>query len=179
VEEICERADVARRTFFNHFETREHLYREIAQQRALQLASLLDAQAEDPRPFAARLTTLLAGIGAYLAARPAYRELVAEMLALRFDAGSESIRSGTLRGAVGRLVESGVARGEISDAHPVPVLSDLLLGAITTALANWCADEAYDLEEGLSGAGRALLDLFTPAPAVPARRRRPRARAST
>src|SRR4030095_11078929 len=42
LEEICERADVAPRTFFNHFETREHLYREIAQQRAEQFAVLFD-----------------------------------------------------------------------------------------------------------------------------------------
>ena len=30
VEEICDRADVSVRTFFNHFETREHLHETIA-----------------------------------------------------------------------------------------------------------------------------------------------------
>jgi len=40
------------------------------------------------------------------------------------------------------------------------VLADLLLGALTIAISNWSADAAYDLERGLAGSRRALLDLF-------------------
>ena len=50
IEDICERADVARRTFFNHFESREQLVQEIALQRAEQMAALLDARADEPGP---------------------------------------------------------------------------------------------------------------------------------
>lgn len=160
VEEICERADVARRTFFNHFESREHLYREIALQRAEQMAGILDQRAADPRPMTERLPALLAEIAAYLSARPAYRELVSEMLALRFDSGGEATHDGALGQAVRRFVAAGVSRGEIGDRHPVDVLSDLLLGAITTALSNWCAIDDFDLEAALDGAAGALLDLF-------------------
>jgi AcrR family transcriptional regulator len=160
LEEICARADVSARTFFNHFETREHLYQAIAHQRALQLASLMEAQADDPRPFGDQLTDLFASVGAYLAARPAYRELVSEMLSLRPDAGGESGRAGVLGRAVLGFVAGGVARGEITRRHRPEVLADLLLGAVTTTLSHWCADEAYDLEEALGQAARALLDLF-------------------
>ena len=96
LEEICERADVAPRTFFNHFETREHLYQAIAEQRVGQMAVLLDALASDPRPLAERLPDLFAQIGGYLAARPPYRELVAEMLHVRLDGKSETVRRGAL-----------------------------------------------------------------------------------
>jgi AcrR family transcriptional regulator len=159
LEEICERADIAPRTFFNHFETREHLYQAIAAQRVEQLVERLDVLRSDPRPLARRLSDLFAAIGAHLAARPLYRELVGEMLHLRDD-GSEAGRSRLLHQAVLRFVRDGVKRGEIARRHRPEVLADLLLGALTIALSNWSADAGYDLERGLAEAARALLDLF-------------------
>ena len=161
LEEICERADIAPRTFFNHFETREHLYQAIAGQRVEQLVERLDVLRTDPRPLARRLNELFAAIGAHLAARPLYRELVGEMLHLR-DYGGEAGRSRLLRQVALRFVRDGVKRGEITRRHRPEVLADLLLGALTIALSNWSADAAYDLERGLAEAARALLDLFAP-----------------
>ncbi len=163
LEEICARADVAPRTFFNHFETREHLVRAIAAQRAQQLAARLEA--DDPAErFAERLTRMLEETGRYLAARPPYRELVGEMLRLHPESGSEMARGQTLGRACLRFVEAGVARGEVTRTHPPAVLADLLIGTLVTALTNWCADERYDLETGLAEARLALLDLLSPRP---------------
>jgi len=159
LEEICKRADIAARTFFNHFETREHLYQAIAAQRVEQLVERLDVLRTDPRPLARRLSEIFAVIGTYLAARPLYRELVGEMLHLR-DYGGEDGRSRLLRQATLRFIRDGVKRGEIARRHRPEVLADLLVGALTIALSNWSADAAYDLERGLADAARALLDLF-------------------
>jgi hypothetical protein len=63
------------------------------------------------------------------------------------------------RAALGFVV-AGVERGEVTRRHRPEVLADLLLGSVTTTLDHWCADEAYDLEEALGQAARALLDLF-------------------
>jgi AcrR family transcriptional regulator len=161
LEEICERADVAPRTFFNHFETREHLYEAIARQRAVQFAEQLDALCADRRPLARRLNDLFAAVGSYLSARPLYRELVAEMIRLRHQGGSEFTRSGTLGKAVLRFVRDGVARGEIGRRHRAEVLCDLLLGALTVAVGNWSADGDFDLEQDLAQSAKALLDLFS------------------
>ena len=160
LEEICERADIAPRTFFNHFDTREHLYQAIAAQRVEQLVERLDDLRTDARPLTRRLSELLAAIGAHLTARPLYRQLVGEMLHLRDPGGSEAGRSRLLRQAALRFVRDGVKRGEIARRHRPEVLADLLLGALTIALSNWSADAAYDLERGLADAARALLDLF-------------------
>jgi AcrR family transcriptional regulator len=165
LQEICERADVASRTFFNHFETREHLYQAIAHQRAVQFAELLDAVRGDPRPLAQRLNDFFAVMGAYLVARPLWRELVGEMLHLRLrhEGSSEAVRSGVLGQAALRFVRDGVRRGEITRRHRPEVLADIFLGAQAIALSNWCAGDDYDLEAGLGDAARALLDLFAPA----------------
>ena len=161
IEDICERADVAPRTFFNHFETREHLYQGIAQQRAAQFAALFDATAADRRPLGERLPELLGQIADYRAARPLYRELVAEMLRIRTEGGSEVVRTGSLGSAAQRFIASGVARGEIADRVRPEVLADLMLGAIHVALANWSASSSYPLERELRDAADALLTLFT------------------
>jgi AcrR family transcriptional regulator len=162
LEEICERADVSSRTFFNHFETREHLYRAIAKQRAQGLAERFDAAASDPRPLPERLRGLLAALGGYLAARPRYRELVAEMLSLRGPGGSEIARGRVLGDATLRFVEAAVARGEVGSRHAPEVLADLLLGALMAALVNWCADDGFALEAELDRSSDALLDLLAP-----------------
>lgn len=167
LEEVCARADVAPRTFFNHFETREHLYHAIAQQRAEQMAAAFDARAADPRPFAVRLLELTREIGHYLSERPAYRELVSEMLHLRVESGSAASRGGSLGRAARRFVADGAERGEVGRRHAPEVLADLLLGATTTALGNWCADPDYDLVAGLEQSARALLDLCDPSRDTP------------
>ncbi len=157
LEDICERADVSPRTFFNHFETREHLYRAIARQRAEQLAQLFDGRAEDARPCAQQLPELFGAIGAYLGERPAWREMVAEMLSQRFEDGGETARIGQ---ALQRFVERGIARGDVADRHSPELLAELLLGALIHALGRWCANEDHDLEEDLGRAACALLELF-------------------
>jgi AcrR family transcriptional regulator len=164
LEDICERADVAPRTFFNHFETREHLYQEIAQHRASQMAALFEAAADGPQPVRERLPALFGQIADYLDERPLYRELVGEMLHVRLDGGSEVVRSRSLGRAAQRFIERGIARGEITAPVRPEVLADLLLGALTTALGNWSASTSYDLRRELRAGADALLLLFTSPP---------------
>lgn len=163
VEDVCARADVALRTFFNHFETREHLYHAIGLQRAEQLAATLDALREGRHPFAEQLRGFFRGTGRYLGARPLYRELVGEMLKLRLDGRSEITRTRILGQAAQRFVASGVARREVTTRHAPEVLADILVGSLITALTNWSAGEDYALESELEASADALLDLFTPA----------------
>ena len=172
LEDICARADVAPRTFFNHFETREHLYHAIAQQRARQAAALFDASAADPRPIArapARAvrpaSPTISTSGRSTASWSARCCASAPRAAARWCASG---RSGAPRSASSRAA-SRAARSPI-DVRP-EVLADLLLGALTTALSNWSALQSYPLARELRDARRdALLILFTAAQAIDAPR---------
>ncbi len=169
LEDICERADVAQRTFFNHFETREHLYRAIAQQRTRQAAAFFDALSGPHGSLRESLPRLFADIASYLDARPAYRELVGEMLHVRTDDGSELTRSSPLGRAALRYVERELAAGARPAVAP-GTLADLLLGALTLAISNWSASEAYDLPRELERSAAALVLLFSAAGAIDAPR---------
>jgi AcrR family transcriptional regulator len=161
LEEICEHADVAARTFFNHFESREHLYQAIAERRADQLALTITASADADGHATDRLRELFSHLGRYLEARPRYRELVGEMLSLRADGGNEIARDRTLGRAALGFITSGIERGEIDDQHPPEILADLMLGALTTALTNWCSSDAYELVPALSASADVLGVVFS------------------
>ncbi len=169
LEDICERADVSPRTFFNHFETREHLYAAIARQRTRQAAALFDAPGE-PGSLRESLPRLFGRIASYLDARPAYRELVGEMLHVRTDGRSELARSSPLGRAALRFVERGIAADGARSTLAPETLADILLGTLTLAISNWSASESYDLPRELERSAAALLLLFTAAEAIDATR---------
>ena len=80
IEDICERADVANRTFFNHFATRHDMMRALAEERLLNLRDVVFDRANEPIP--ARLIGLFDDIAATLVkSSDTYREVIAEMLA--------------------------------------------------------------------------------------------------
>src|ERR1700755_1401963 len=64
IEEICERADVANRTFFNHFATRQDMMRALAERRLVNLHDVVFGRADEAIP--ARLVGGFDDIGATL-----------------------------------------------------------------------------------------------------------------
>jgi len=80
IEDICERADVANRTFFNHFATRQDMIRALAERRLVNLHDVVFDRADEAIPV--RLVGVFDDIGAALAkSGDTYRELIGEMLA--------------------------------------------------------------------------------------------------
>ena len=113
IEEICERADVANRTFFNHFATRQDMIRALAQRRLVNLHDVFFDRGDEAIP--ARLVGVFDDIAAALVqSGDTYREMIGEMLA----ASGYGIQRGfNLHDTFVELVKEGVARGEISTAH--------------------------------------------------------------
>jgi AcrR family transcriptional regulator len=158
IEEICERADVANRTFFNHFPTRQDMMRALAESRLLNLHDVvvIDRSSE---PVPARLVGLFDDIAdALVKSGDTYREVIAEMLA---SSGYGIQRGFALHATFLELVKEGVARGEVSVRHDAQTLADIIVGALTGGIVNWTVDKTYSLESGLHDLGVALSDLLT------------------
>ncbi len=156
IEEICERADVANRTFFNHFPTRQDMMRALAERRLLNLHDVIFDRTSEPIP--ARLIGVFDDIAtALVKSSSTYRELIGEMLA---SSGYGIQRGFALHDTFLELVKDGVARGEVSARHDAQTLADILVSALTGGIVNWTVDRTYSLETGLHDLAVALADLL-------------------
>jgi AcrR family transcriptional regulator len=159
IEEICERADVANRTFFNHFATRQDMMRALAERRLVNLHDVVFDRADEAIP--ARLVGVFDDIGTALAASgDTYRELIGEMLA---TSGYGVQRGFNLHETFAELVKEGVARGEVSARHDAETLADIIVGALSGGIVNWTVDRTYSLQTNLHNLGVALADLLSEA----------------
>ena len=157
IEEICERADVANRTFFNHFATRQDMIRALAQRRLVNLHNVFFDRGDEAIP--ARLIGVFDDIArALVKSGDTYREMIGEMLA----ASGYGIQRGfELHDTFVELVKEGVARGEVSAAHSPETLADIIVGALSGAIVNWTVDRTYSLETNLHNLAVALVQLLT------------------
>ena len=156
LEEICERADVANRTFFNHFATRQDMIRALAEQRLVNLHDVVFDRADEAIP--ARLTGVFDDIARTLTeSGDTYREMIGEMLA---TSGYGIQRGSHLHDTFVELVKEGVARGEVSAAHAPETLADIIVGALSGGILNWTVDPSYSLQTNLHSLGVALAGLL-------------------
>jgi len=156
IEEICERADVANRTFFNHFATRQDMIRALAERRLDNLHEVVFDRGDQPIP--ARLVGIFDDIATTLAGSDdTYRELIGEMLA---TSGYGIQRGFNLHDTFVELVKEGVARGEVNPRHHAETLADILVGALSGGILNWTLDRTYPLETNLHNLGIALAELL-------------------
>ncbi|MGA7133132.1 MAG: helix-turn-helix domain-containing protein [Mycobacterium sp.] len=157
IEDICERADVANRTFFNHFATRQDMIRALAERRLVNLHDVVFDRADEAIP--ARLIGVFDDIGAALAkSGDTYRELIGEMLA---TSGYSVQRGFNLHDTFAKLIKEGVARGEVSARHDAETLADIIVGALSGGIVNWTVDRTYSLETNLHNLAVALAELLS------------------
>jgi AcrR family transcriptional regulator len=156
IEDICAGADVATRTFFNHFATRQDMMRALADSRLLNLHDVVFDRTGEPVP--GRLIGVFDDIAtALVKSSDTYRELIGEMLV---SSGFGIQRGFALHGTFLDLVKDGVARGEVGTRHDAQTLADIIVGALTGGLLNWTVESTYSLETGLHDIAVALADLM-------------------
>jgi AcrR family transcriptional regulator len=169
IAEICERADVAEKTFFNHFASKQDLLREIAARALGRLLVDLEEVRKRPGPTRERLIDFFRCIADNVeAAGPMHRELVTEMIHVAHEARLESEQARALKGAFGALVADGLAAGDLACAHPAETQTEMVLGAFYALMFNWAHLESYPLRRRALAAARFLGDALA---APPARRR--------
>jgi AcrR family transcriptional regulator len=157
VADICERADVVNKTFFNHFPTKQHLLREIAEQQLEVLFGDIRSVREREGTARDRLEWFFERIADNVdTAGPMRRELVTEIVHAAHDAGKAQSR--LLHDAFAGLVRDGRASGEITSAHPVTSQAELVLGTFYALILSWAHDDGYPLRRRALAAARLLGD---------------------
>jgi AcrR family transcriptional regulator len=157
VDEICERADVAQKTFFNHFPTKQHVVREIAEAFLDEVGSFIEEARKQPGSTAERLAHLFERAGAEaLRAGPRHKELLIEVVRVAQVDGSGPEQSRRLHAAFRALLADGAAAGDLTRDHDVAFLTEMVVAVFAGILLNWQSVEGYPLREHLEEAAQFL-----------------------
>ncbi|MFI1715832.1 TetR/AcrR family transcriptional regulator [Streptomyces sp. NPDC053513] len=164
VDEITEKADVARGTFFNHFQRKEDLIAEWGEQRRLQLRRGLDAegiphtQVKDIRVALSHCMSILAGVSLE---NPLQTKAV---LTAWVRAGFPLHEQPYVAHMFGEFIEAGQRIGDISQDVDACLAGNLLRDVYLGTLYRWtqAPEGRADLEADLQSACATLLDGLLP-----------------
>lgn len=163
VSEISDSADVAHKTFFNHFPTKQHLLQAIAENAMNEQLAGFEELRKQPMPTAKRIVALFDGVAERACETGAMRpEMVHEII--RFTYASEAHGPGEARklhDAFAGIVRDGLAAGDVTREHDEETLVEMFLGAYYAVMLNWTNFDGYPLRERAHAAGQFLASAIT------------------
>src|SRR5262249_17794139 len=159
VDEICEAADIAQKTFFNHFPTKQHLVREIAEGFLHDLRAILDAARREGGTTAQQLERFFALVATEVErGGPMHRSFVMEVIRLVHATPPNVEPSRRMHEVFAALLRDGVRAGDITTAYPGSVLSEVVVGTFITLMLNWLGIEDYPFRARATAMARFLGD---------------------
>jgi len=163
VDDICAAADVAQKTFFNHFPSKQHLIGEIAAAFVDQLLAIFDEAYARGATTRERLERFFVSVADHaLAAGPMHRQLVMHVIRLLQERHADQEQSRRLQASVASLVRDGIRAGDVTRAHPAAVLTETIVGAFYGVMLSWLGVDGYPLRARALGAARFLGDALAP-----------------
>ena len=174
VDEICHAADIAQKTFFNHFPSKQHLMREIAERFLHDLRALLDSARREGGTTAQQLERFFALVATEVErGGPMHRTFVMEVVRLVHDDATGNVdKSRQLYDTFGALLRDGVRAGDVTTAYPLPVLSEVVVGTFVTLMLNWLGIERYPFRSRATAMARFLGDALRARKGLATARRR-------
>jgi AcrR family transcriptional regulator len=157
VDEICELADVAQKTFYNHFPTKQNLFRELAEGVVAEMHAVLEDARRQPlstqqrlRYFFDRVEQNTEDFGRVS------RELVVEAMRVSQLEGGNPEETRRLHASFGALLREGVKRGDVGDAFGLEFLTEMTVGVFTSIVLNWVTLPDYPIRARLAEAAAFL-----------------------
>lgn len=165
VSDICERADVAHKTFFNHFPSKQDLVRQIAHLAIDELLIDIETARKQGCGTADRLERFFTVMAERsLAAGPMLREGVNELVHVVHESGNRSEEARRLQEAFRAIVDDGLATGDVTRRHDAETLTEMILGAYYVLIFNYTNLDDFPLAEQAVAVARFLGDALAPAP---------------
>ncbi len=155
VEQVADRADVSRATFFNYYPSKAALLRELADTLTERLHRFLQdtSQAETSTQEQLRAFFLYTA-DAVQRTRRLSQDLFLE--SMRSPEEAEERSTDQLRLPYKSIVEAGQRRGDVDPAHDAEFLTEMIGGTLAALLMNWLSAPNYPLRERAELAARFL-----------------------
>jgi AcrR family transcriptional regulator len=166
VADICERADIAQKTFFNHFPAKLDVLRKIAQAGIEELLFGIEDIRKADLATRDRIFRFFDTVGEHIAeAGPQNRELLVEVVHLiSGDAAERSEQVVRLHAAFSGIVHDGLALGDVTHRHDPQALTEMILGAYYVLIFNYANLDDFPVRERGRAAARILADALAPHP---------------
>ncbi len=163
VTEICEVADVAEKTFFNHFPTKQDVLGELATAAVGELLLSIEAARKQGKTTSERIEFFFGAIAdAMTEAGPPQKEMVAAIIEVVHASRDTSADARKMHDAVGALVADGLAAGDVTTEHDPETLTEMIIGAYYVLSFNFLNLENFPIRQQAASVARFLADAFRP-----------------
>lgn len=160
IDDICDAADVARRTLCNHFPTKAHIVQALSREAVSRMVALIDDARRRGSSTRERVSLLFERLVDVSDERgPVHRETVGAFFHAAH--GTPDAAEGEIRvsEAILELLAAG-GRSELPRGCTAETFAEILLGAIYSTTLEWVHRDDYDLEARTRAAGRFLVGLL-------------------
>lgn len=157
MDQIAHEADVARATLFNYFPSKGDIVAALVEDLDEAFYRKIEFLRQKPMTLAQRLERLLRTTGKEMEESPPYIRTIVGASELGWNENAGAVRFGRLIDEFQKLLEDGLATGEVRDDFPVRVLAELATSCLVGIVHNWRLDEAYPLASRMAEAGRFLV----------------------
>lgn len=165
VEQIAAAADVAPATFFNHFQNKNALLREMTTQVVDRLQQMLEERFAATTSTRERLTGFVAhATDQIVQSRGMARDVLLELVRAESRPGDPPPYLARVHEPFARLLREGQERGEVCGDQDPSFLAEMVVGMLNAPVAHWLSDPEYPIEERLTQAGSFAWDAIRQRP---------------
>jgi TetR/AcrR family transcriptional regulator, cholesterol catabolism regulator len=165
VEQIAEAADVAQTTFFNHFQSKDAVLREMTGEISAHLEAMLQQELATSDTAERRIrrfaTQALRALGA---TEGLAREVLLELLRKASGPGTALPYLASVREPFTTIVREGQSAGDVRRDLEPTLLAELVIGLLNTALLGWLNDPGYPFEKRMTQFVDVIAELIRPRP---------------
>lgn len=160
IDDICEAADVAKRTLCNHFPTKTHIVHEVSRRSIADFVNRIESARESGNSTRQRIQFLFNRFAEDTnTSEPMNRELMGEL----FNAAHESQIGGQEEVRISDSVRALLDTGGPENLPPgtsVEAFAEIILGAIYVSMLEWIHRDDYDFETNIKQKGEFFASLL-------------------
>lgn len=150
VEEICEAAEVARKTFYNYYNSKQDLIRELSDSMLYdETSNVIELAIERYASSRERIRFIFSVMVNNLERYQDLERLLIHQALM--DLSSENSRAGQQLGKLNagfiHLAREGRALGDVSERYSIEFIGEMIVGTMNAVIMNWIHDPAYPLFE--------------------------------
>jgi TetR/AcrR family transcriptional regulator, cholesterol catabolism regulator len=165
VAQIADTADVARTTFFNHFESKAAVLREMTGEVSAHLEAMLKQELARPASAERRIRQFATeAVHALGPTEGLAREVLLELLRTASGRGTALPYLASVREPFTAIVREGQDAGDVRRDLDPALLAEVVIGLLNTALLGWLNDPGYPFEKRLAQFVELIAELIRPRP---------------